>query len=244
MARRHMSDLMCHHASQFRFLVRCEDQTGIHIEEPARQGEGIDLIGVDDLDRERNLRIRIALNILAHPVNILGDHRILNQLNGRLYLLGILPTQGDLFLDAIPVANAGLATYVAVANSVDIRLAAVVFDLIRVGRLNCGCRRCRTALPCAAGTILIGRASATLVLGKTLWRRVAEGEQYSRQCQEPYLHDELHFLLPRLAVAEPTFAKPSFNRIANLRLSGSGRSSRLVIPFHWRELRARNSLMI
>src|SRR5258708_35223094 len=111
--------------------------------EPARQGEGIDLIGVDDLDRERNLRIRIAHNILAHPVNILGDHRVLNQLYGRLYLLGILPTQGDLFLDAIPVANAGLATHVAFADGVHIRLAAAVFDLVWIGRLHYG--YCATA---------------------------------------------------------------------------------------------------
>jgi hypothetical protein len=73
----------------------------------------------------------------------------LNQLYGRFDLLGVLLAEGDLLFYAVPVSNAGLATYVAVANSVYIRLAAVVFDLVRVGWLNCGCRRCRTALRCA-----------------------------------------------------------------------------------------------
>ena len=64
----------------------------------------------------------------------------------RFDLPGVLFPEGDLLFYAIPVAKAGLATHVAVANRVYIRLAAVVFDLVRVGRLNCRCRRCQ--LPC------------------------------------------------------------------------------------------------
>jgi hypothetical protein len=38
-----MGDLMRHHAgeSRFRFLVRCQNQTGVHIEEPARQAKAL-----------------------------------------------------------------------------------------------------------------------------------------------------------------------------------------------------------
>jgi hypothetical protein len=42
----------------------------------------------------------------------------------------------------------------------------------------------------------------------------------------------------------PRLPSRFFNRISNLRLSGSGRSSRLLMPFHWRELPARNSMVI
>jgi hypothetical protein len=54
----------------------------------------------------------------------------------RFDLPGVLFPEGDLLFYATPVAKAGFATHVAVVNR--IRLAAVVFDLVRVGRLNCG----------------------------------------------------------------------------------------------------------
>jgi hypothetical protein len=63
-------------------------------------------------------------------------------ITGRFELPGVLLPEGDLLFYAIPVAKAGLAAHVAVANRVYIRLAAVVFDHVRVGWLNCRCRRC------------------------------------------------------------------------------------------------------
>ncbi len=39
------------------------------------EGEGIDLVGVDDFDGEGHFRIRIAYDVLPHAVDILGDHR-------------------------------------------------------------------------------------------------------------------------------------------------------------------------
>jgi hypothetical protein len=42
MARRHMGDLMRRHAGKSRFFVRCQNQTGVHIEELARQSKILD----------------------------------------------------------------------------------------------------------------------------------------------------------------------------------------------------------
>jgi hypothetical protein len=96
----------------------------------------------------------------------------LNQLYGRFDLLGVLLAEGDLLFYAVPVSNAGLATYVAVANSVYIRLAAVVFDLCpgRLAQLRVPPLPDCSALCCAAGTILIGRPSA-----RWYWEKLCGG---------------------------------------------------------------------
>src|SRR5262249_17285688 len=52
-ARRDVRDLMRHNTGQFRFIVRSQNQTGVDVEEPAGESECIDLLGFNDLDRER-----------------------------------------------------------------------------------------------------------------------------------------------------------------------------------------------
>src|SRR5262245_57402681 len=51
--RRNVRDLMRHNTGQFRFIVRSQNQTGVDVEEPAGESECIDLLGFNDLDRER-----------------------------------------------------------------------------------------------------------------------------------------------------------------------------------------------
>ena len=152
----HVRNFVRHHSGQLRFLVCRQDQSGIDIEKTTRQSEGIDVVGVDYLDCERHLRIGIAHQVLSHPVDVFSHHRVLDQLHRGFDLLGILLAHGDLFLHAIPVAQSGLAAHVAIAYSFDIRLAAVVFDLVRIRRLDFRYRRHGSGgLRCVIGGVLI-----------------------------------------------------------------------------------------
>src|SRR5207249_1989555 len=60
-----VGDFMRHDCGQLGFIIGREDQAAVHIEETAREGECVDLIRLDDLDRERNLRIRVSNEVLA-----------------------------------------------------------------------------------------------------------------------------------------------------------------------------------
>jgi hypothetical protein len=62
---------------------------------------------------------------LADPVHIFVHHRILHQLHARLYLLGVLLSHRDLFLERVPVAQP-FAAHLAIADGVDVVLAPVV----------------------------------------------------------------------------------------------------------------------
>src|SRR5215510_8781140 len=57
--RRNVRDLMRHNAGQFRFVVCSQNQTRVDVEEPTGESERIDFRGFNDLDRERDLRIRV-----------------------------------------------------------------------------------------------------------------------------------------------------------------------------------------
>src|SRR2546421_11237176 len=41
------SDLVRHHPGQLSFFIRRQNQPGVHVKEPARQGESIDLFRID-----------------------------------------------------------------------------------------------------------------------------------------------------------------------------------------------------
>src|ERR1700751_2008816 len=56
----HVRYFMGHDARQLRLLLGAKNQTAIYIKESSRQREGIDLVGIDHLDREWSSRIRIA----------------------------------------------------------------------------------------------------------------------------------------------------------------------------------------
>ena len=48
----HVSNLVRHHAREFGFVVRRQDQSRVYIEKSAWQREGIDHVRVDHLDRK------------------------------------------------------------------------------------------------------------------------------------------------------------------------------------------------
>ena len=64
MPRRHVRDLVRHHARHFGFVIGIQQNAGIHEKEAARQRERIDLFGIDHFDRERNLGIGVANQVL------------------------------------------------------------------------------------------------------------------------------------------------------------------------------------
>src|SRR5258708_32722480 len=120
-----VGDFVGHDAGQFRFFVGGQNQAGIYIEEPAGQREGVDLVGIDDLDGKGHFGVGIAHQVLPDAVYVFVDDRVLNQLYGLFNLHGILLAHANLFFDRIPVEPADLA----VADGVDIFLAAIVLRL-------------------------------------------------------------------------------------------------------------------
>ena len=73
-----MADFMRHYSSQFGFLICSEDHARIHVEEAAGQRESVDVIRVDHLDRERHLRVRVSNQVLAEPIDVFGNDRIVD----------------------------------------------------------------------------------------------------------------------------------------------------------------------
>jgi len=103
MPRRNVGNLMRHHPGQFRLGLRLEDQAGVDKEESARQGEGIDLFGIQDLDGERHFGIGVPHQILADSADILRDDGVVYDLCLPLYLLRHLFAKGNLFLERVEV---------------------------------------------------------------------------------------------------------------------------------------------
>src|SRR6266566_4368551 len=133
-ARGHVGNLVGHHAGKLGLFLCAEDQAAVHIEEAAGEREGVDFVGINNLDGEGNARVRIAHQVLADAVDVFGDHGIVNQLRGALDFLGQLLAQGDFALQRVEVhafANA------AIADGLDVFLGILwiygVFLLNRLG---------------------------------------------------------------------------------------------------------------
>ena len=120
--RRHVGNLVRHDPSEFGFVLSQLDQAGVDIEVAARQGERVDLVGVDHLDCERHLGIGIVDDVLSDPVDVLGDHWILHDLGVPLDVCGQLLAKLDFLFQAVEVDR--LAN-VAVANLGDILLVVI-----------------------------------------------------------------------------------------------------------------------
>ncbi len=101
--RGHVRDLMRHHAGQFRFAVRLQNQPGVDEEESAGQRERIHFFAVDHLDGERHLGVRIPHQVLAHAIYVLRDHRVVDDLGLPLHLLRQPFADRDLFLDRVEI---------------------------------------------------------------------------------------------------------------------------------------------
>ena len=96
-ARRHMGNLVRHHARQLRFALGLQNQPRIHEKESSREVNAFALLGVQDLDRERDLRVRVQDDVLADAVDVFGDDRVGDELRLPVYLGGELASERHLF---------------------------------------------------------------------------------------------------------------------------------------------------
>src|SRR5205807_1170062 len=143
MARRHVSNLVGHHARQLGLFVRSQNQARVYVKEASGQSEGMDVIRVDNLNRERYLGVGVARQVLPDTIHIFVDHGVLNQLGTGFHLLGILLAHSNFAFDGIPVAQTPPA-HLAVAYGVHVVLAAIVLDFAVIGlryRLGLGLSR-------------------------------------------------------------------------------------------------------
>ena len=81
MPSRDVGNLVRHHAGQFGFIIGGENQAAVDVEESAGKSERVDLVGLDDFDREWNFRIRVADEVLSDAVDVFVDRRIVDQLD-------------------------------------------------------------------------------------------------------------------------------------------------------------------
>src|SRR6266404_5496515 len=124
-----VSNFVGHHAGQLGFIVSGEDQARINVEETAGQREGINVVRINDLDDEWHLRIGVADQVLAQPVDVFADSRISDQLGGGLDLQGVVLAHRDLLFQTVPVSEAAAAASFSASYGVDVAEAAIVISL-------------------------------------------------------------------------------------------------------------------
>src|SRR6266853_2928048 len=125
----YMGNFVCHNSSEFCFVVGGLNKPGIHIEKSAGKCEGVDVIGVDNLNGERNLRIGVAHQVLAELVDVFSDLRVGEQPGRGFHLRGIVLAHSDLALQAIPVAKTAPASDFSITDGVNVADAVVVVSL-------------------------------------------------------------------------------------------------------------------
>src|SRR5262245_885078 len=98
---RNMRDLVRKDAGHFRLIVGCLEQSAIDIEKAAREGEGVDVIRIDHLDREGDFSIGMQHNILRYPVDVFRDQRVGDEFRAPINLCGELATERYFFVQSI-----------------------------------------------------------------------------------------------------------------------------------------------
>jgi len=94
-----VGDFMRHHARHLRFFIGGEDQAGIHIEESTGQRHGVNHVGVDHFNGERNLGVGVTHQVLPNTIHVFGDDRVVDDLGLPLNLLGEPLTDRNLFFE-------------------------------------------------------------------------------------------------------------------------------------------------
>jgi hypothetical protein len=96
-------DFVRQHARELGFVVGLQNEAGVDEHETAGQGEGVDFVGVDDLNAEWHLGIGVVRHVLHQAVDVLGDRGIVHHFGLAFGLLGHLFPQADLALDGVEV---------------------------------------------------------------------------------------------------------------------------------------------
>src|SRR5260370_28203594 len=124
MPRGHGRYFVGHDTRELRLFLRAKNQPAIHVKESSRQREGIDLVGIDHLDREWYSRIRIAHEILSDAIYIFRDDRVVDKLGRALDLLRQLLTECNFLLQRVEVRT---LAHLPVPDRLDI-----IFGILRV----------------------------------------------------------------------------------------------------------------
>jgi hypothetical protein len=100
------------------FLVPWRAATcAISWEEPARQRERVHLFGIQHFDGERNFGVGVAHQVLADPVHIFGDDRIIHNLGLAFDFLRQLLAYGDFLFQGVEI---DALTHIPIADLVGI----------------------------------------------------------------------------------------------------------------------------
>ena len=121
-----MRDLMGHHAGKLSLVFSGENQSGIHVKKATRKREGVDVVRFNDFDGEWDQRIRIANQILPERIDVVLYFSVFDQLRRGLDLIGVLLAHGNLVFQAVPIADATIASDVPGTNGLNITNAVVV----------------------------------------------------------------------------------------------------------------------
>jgi hypothetical protein len=125
--------LVGHDAGEFGLFLGAKDQAAVDIEKAAGEGEGVDFVGVDDLDGEGHAGIGIADEVLAHAIDVFSDDGIVNHLGRAFDFLSELLAEGDFAFEGEEVDT---FADVAIADGFDVFLGILgVHGILLLDRL-------------------------------------------------------------------------------------------------------------
>ena len=101
-----VGDLVGHHGGEFGFIIGGENQCAVHIQKSAGKAVGAgNIAGVDDLDREGNLRIGIADDLLSKAVDVGVYGIVVNDLGGAVESGGDVAAEFELAFHRVQVES-------------------------------------------------------------------------------------------------------------------------------------------
>jgi len=95
----HMSNFVRHDAGQFSLVVGFQNESRVHEEETSRESEGVHFFRIQNFDREGDFGVGVPHQVLAYPVHIFRNNRVVNQLGLPLDLLRQLFANRNLLLE-------------------------------------------------------------------------------------------------------------------------------------------------
>src|SRR4029077_11046724 len=113
------------------FAIESHDQSLVDIKKAAGQGKGCEIRGIDDLDREVNLRVGVDSDFLAETVYVVIDIRIVDELGVEINRCRHRLSNGSLFLQGIEIRS---LTYAPLSNAVNVILARLLCLSFSTGR--------------------------------------------------------------------------------------------------------------
>ncbi len=164
-ARGDVGDFVGHDAGEFRLFIGAKNQAAVDVEKSARKREGVDFVGVNDLDGEGNFCVGIAHEILADAIDVFGDDGVVDKFGGAFDFLGELLAETDFVFDGVEINT---LTDAAVANGLDVFLGILGGD---------GVRRSDGSLLTGLGLGLVRRWGSGLLLGRRVDVRLLAGRR-------------------------------------------------------------------